>query len=192
MPPPPQDSQQQDDPDGAPSIYHTLLGLYLTPAPPHKPNLEPALDLLSKHGSRLPAASTLSLIPDNLAANRLESYFSGRIRAANSRLAESRVVEGLRKTLLVDTQATLLLGEGSVTTDSGGGGRNRRVVVGEEKVCGVCHKRLGNSVVAVLPDNGVVHYGCLGRTGGGGVGGAAGGGSFKGKGQVAGSWGRSS
>lgn len=191
--PAPQESQQQDDPDGAPSIYHTLLGLYLTPAPPHKPNLEPALDLLSKHGSRLPAASTLSLIPDDLAANRLESYFSGRIRAANSRLAESRVVEGLRKTLLVDTQATLLLGEGSApggSSSSGGGGRNRRVVVGEEKVCGVCHKRLGNSVVAVMPDNAVVHYGCLGRTGGGGVGAA--GGSFKGKGQVAGSWARSS
>ncbi|KAK7978754.1 hypothetical protein PG988_006244 [Apiospora saccharicola] len=195
LPPPTQDPYQ-DDPDGAPSIYHTLLGLYLTPNPPHKPNLEPALDLLSKHGSRLPAASTLSLIPDDLAANRLESYFSGRIRAANSRLAESRIVEGLRKTMLVDTQATLLLGEGNVpggsggSSISGGSGRNRRVVVGEERVCGVCHKRLGNSVVAVLPDNGVVHYGCLGRTGGGGVGVA--GGSFKGKGQVAGSWGRSS
>ncbi|KAK8085960.1 hypothetical protein PG994_000934 [Apiospora phragmitis] len=193
QPPPPQapDQQYQDDPDGAPSIYHTLLSLYLTPAPPHKPNLEPALDLLSKHGSRLPAASTLSLIPDGLPATKLESYFSGRIRAANSRLAESRVVEGLRKTLLVDTQAMLLLGDGldvpggggAQGISSGGGGRNRRVVVGEERVCGVCHKRLGNSVVAVLPDNGVVHYGCLGRTGGGPTG-------LRGKGQVAGSWGR--
>ncbi|KAK8093384.1 hypothetical protein PG997_000069 [Apiospora hydei] len=190
----PQD-QYKDDPDGAPSIYHTLLSLYLTPAPPHKPNLEPALDLLSKHGSRLPAASTLSLIPDDLPANRLSSYFSGRIRAANSRLAESRIMEGLRKTMLVDTQAMLLLGDGipggavagAAQGASGGGGRNRRVVVGEERVCGVCHKRLGNSVVAVLPDNGVVHYGCLGRTGGVGATG-----SLRGKGQVAGSWGRSS
>ncbi|KAK8863188.1 AvaB protein [Apiospora arundinis] len=180
------DSQHQDDPDATPSIYHTLLSLYLTPAPPHQTNLEPALDLLSKHGSRLPAASTLSLIPDDLPTKRLESYFSGRIRAANSRLVESRVVEGLRKTLLVDTQATLLLGDGTQQQagegeGGGGGGRNRRVVIGEERVCTVCHKRLGNSVVAVLPDNGVVHYGCLGRSVGKG-----------GKGQVAGSWGRSS
>ncbi|KAK8024938.1 vacuolar sorting protein 39 domain 1 [Apiospora arundinis] len=180
------DPQHQDDPDATPSIYHTLLSLYLTPAPPHQTNLEPALDLLSKHGSRLPAASTLSLIPDDLPTKRLESYFSGRIRAANSRLAESRVVEGLRKTLLVDTQATLLLGDGTQQQagegeGGGGGGRNRRVVIGEERVCTVCHKRLGNSVVAVLPDNGVVHYGCLGRSVGKG-----------GKGQVAGSWGRSS
>jgi Vam6/Vps39-like protein vacuolar protein sorting-associated protein 39 len=43
------------------------------------------------------------------------------------------------------------------------GGRNRRVVVSEDRVCGVCHKRLGGSVIAVLPDNSVVHYGCLNR-----------------------------
>ena len=48
------------------SIYHTLLSLYLKPAPPQKPKLVPALGLLSKHGSRLPAASTLGLIPDDL------------------------------------------------------------------------------------------------------------------------------
>lgn len=73
---------------------------------------------------------------------------------------ESRVVAGLRKSEVVNAQAALLLGEG---LPSGAGGRNRHVVVGEERVCGVCHKRLGRSVVAVLPDNSVVHYGCLNR-----------------------------
>lgn len=152
----------QDDSDAHPSIYHTLLSLYLTPPKPHEPNLTPALELLSKHGSRLPADQSLSLIPDDLPVRALESYFGGRIRAANSRLAETRIMEGLRKTLLVDTQATLLLGDG---LPGGQGGRNRRVVIGEERICRVCHKRLGNSVVAVLPDNGVVHYGCLNKSG---------------------------
>jgi len=69
------------------------------------------------------------------------------------------VEAGLRKSEVVSAQAMLLLGDG---TPAGGGGRNRRVVVGEERVCGVCHKRLGNVVVA-LPDNSVVHYGCLNR-----------------------------
>ncbi|KAI0099125.1 SPX domain-containing protein [Nemania sp. FL0031] len=151
----------QDDPDATASIYHTLLSLYLTPPPPHKPNLEPALSLLSRHGSRLPATSTLSLIPDTLPVADLASYFRGRIRAANSVISETRVVEALRKTQLVNTQAALLLGDG--IAGGGQGGRSRRVVIGEERVCGVCHKRLGNSVVAVLPDNSVVHYGCLGR-----------------------------
>ncbi|CAG5155446.1 uncharacterized protein ALTATR162_LOCUS3666 [Alternaria atra] len=45
------------------SIYHVLLSLYLQPPPPHQPNWPPALDLLSKHGARLPAATTLDLIP---------------------------------------------------------------------------------------------------------------------------------
>ncbi|KAI1861803.1 hypothetical protein JX265_009306 [Neoarthrinium moseri] len=178
------DGADLDDPDSTPSIYQTLLNLYLTPPSPYEPNLAPALDLLSKHGSRLPATSTLSVIPDDLPVSKLESYFGGRIRAANSRLAETRVMEGLRRTLLVDTQALLLLGDG---VPGGQGGRNRRVVVGEERVCGVCHKRLGNSVVAVLPDNGVVHYGCLGRSGKG-AGGAR---SISAGRVVAGAWGRS-
>ncbi|TAQ85668.1 hypothetical protein B7494_g6012 [Chlorociboria aeruginascens] len=153
-------TSEPDDP--IPSIYHTLLSLYLTPPPPHEPNWPPALDLLSKHGSRLPAVSTLNLIPTSLPIAELESYFRGRIRAANSIVHESRVVAGLRKSEVVKAQATLLLGEG---LPNGAGGRNRRVVVAEERVCGVCHKRLGGSVVAVLPDNSIVHYGCSNRAG---------------------------
>ena len=152
---------EPDDP--IPSIYHTLLSIYLTPPPPYQPNWPPALDLLSRHGSRLPAASTLNLIPTTLPVAELESYFRGRIRAANSIVNEARIVAGLRKSEVVSAQASLLLGD---DTAGGNGGRNRRVVVPEEKVCGVCHKRLGRSVAAVLPDNSVVHYGCLGRVGG--------------------------
>jgi len=143
-----------------PSIYHTLLSLYLTPPPPNKPNWPPALDLLSKHGSRLPAASTLNIIPATLPVADLESYFRGRIRAANTIVNEARIVAGLRKSEVVAAQSTLSLGEG---LPGGSGGRNRRVVVGEERVCGVCYKRIGGSVIAVLPDNAVVHYGCLKR-----------------------------
>ncbi|KAI0381660.1 SPX domain-containing protein [Hypomontagnella monticulosa] len=168
------------DPDSKPSIYHMLLSLYLTPPPPNKPNMGPALELLSRHGSRLPAESTLSLIPDGLPIAELESYFRGRIRAANSVVSESRIVEGLRKTQLVNTQALLLLGDG---VPGGQCGRSRKVMVSEERVCGVCHKRLGNSVVAVLPDNSVVHYGCLGRRRGRSTSGSR-------SERIAGSWGR--
>jgi Vam6/Vps39-like protein vacuolar protein sorting-associated protein 39 len=93
----------------------------------------------------------------------LEYYFQGRIRAANSIVNEARIVAGLRKSEVVSAQASLLLGDGIA---GGNGGRNRRVMVPEEKVCSACHKRLGGSVVAVLPDNSVIHYGCLTRAGG--------------------------
>ncbi|TGO49546.1 hypothetical protein BCON_0207g00150 [Botryotinia convoluta] len=151
-------TSESDDP--LPSIYHTLLSLYLKPLPPYEPNWPPALELLSRHGSRLPASSTLDLIPEKLPVAELESYFRGRIRAANSIVSESRIVAGLRKSEFVRAQATLLLGDG---LPNGQGGRNRRVVVSDERVCGVCHKRLGGSVIAVLPDSSVVHYGCLSR-----------------------------
>ncbi|TEA16593.1 Vam6/Vps39-like protein [Colletotrichum sidae] len=154
-------SSAGDPEESTPSIYHTLLSLYLTPPPPHKPAYGPALELLSRHGSRLPAASTLSLIPDDLPVRDLESYFRGRIRSANSVVNEARIVARLRDTELVSTQALLLLGDG---VPGGQGGRNRRVVITEERLCGVCHKRIGGSVVSVLPDNKVVHYACMNKT----------------------------
>lgn len=150
-------TSEPDDP--LPSIYHTLLSLYLTPPTPHEPNWPPAMALLSRHGSRLPASSTLNIIPSKLPVADLESYFQGRIRAANSILNEARVVAGLRASEVVRAQAALLLGD----TPGSPGGRNRRVVVSDERVCGVCHKRFGRSVVAVMPDNAVVHYACLSR-----------------------------
>jgi Vam6/Vps39-like protein vacuolar protein sorting-associated protein 39 len=148
--------------EAPPSIYHTLLSLYLTPPPATEPSLAPALDLLSKHGSRLPAASTLSLIPDDLPVSKLEAYFRGRIRSATSIVNEAKIVAGLRASEYVSTQALLLLGDGAA---DGQGGRNRRVVVTDERLCGVCHKRLGGSVISVLADNCVVHYGCTSRVG---------------------------
>ncbi|KAI9681300.1 MAG: Vacuolar morphogenesis protein 6 [Caeruleum heppii] len=147
--------------DGSqPSIYQALLSLYLDPAPPQKPDWGPALNLLAKHGARLPASSTLNLIPSPLPINDLESYFRGRIRNNNAIVNEGRVVTGLSKTELVGAQARLILGDG---TPSGNAARNRRVVVGEHRVCGVCHKRLGRSVISVMPDNSVVHLGCATR-----------------------------
>lgn len=152
--------------DPTKSIYHTLLSLYLRPPPPHKQLLAPALELLSKHGSRLPATSTVGLIPDDLPVGVLESYFRGRIRAVTSLVNESRVVAGLRKAESISVAAQLHLGDDE---GSGQGGRSRHVTITEEQHCVVCHKklggavRIGGNVVAVLADNTAVHYGCLNR-----------------------------
>ncbi|POR31953.1 Vam6/Vps39-like protein [Tolypocladium paradoxum] len=160
------DGSRTDADDATKSIYHTLLSLYLKPPPAHKPQLEPALDLLSKHGSRLPATSTLGLIPDDLPVGALEAYFRGRIRSANSLVNESRIVAGLRKAEGISIAARLHVGD---DVAGGQGGRNRHVTITDERHCVVCHKklgggmRIGGSVVAVLPDNTVVHYGCLNR-----------------------------
>ncbi|KAI4226221.1 MAG: hypothetical protein LQ349_006918 [Xanthoria aureola] len=139
------------------SIYHNLLSLYLSPPPPHKPQWGPALQILAKHGARMPASSTLDLIPEILPIKDLESYFRGRIRSANTTINESRVTSALRSSLVFSEEAKLRLGDG---VPGGNRGRNRHVLISDNRVCGVCYKRFGGSAIKVLPNNSVVHYGC--------------------------------
>ncbi|KAL4876646.1 vacuolar sorting protein 39 domain 1-domain-containing protein [Aspergillus karnatakaensis] len=134
--------------DDEPSIYLTLLSLYLTPPHGYKPQYGPALDILAKHGSRLPANSALELIPETLPVKELEFYFKGRMRAANTILNESRITANLLKVQNIKTRAQLLVGEGT----DGKSSRSRHVTVTEERVCSVCHKRIGGSVINVFPE----------------------------------------
>ncbi|KAL8816130.1 MAG: hypothetical protein Q9223_004810 [Gallowayella weberi] len=129
-------------------IYHNLLSLYLSPPPPHKPQWGPALQILAKHGARMPASSTLELIPEVLPIKELESYFRGRIRSANTMVNESRVTSALRSSLVFSEESKLRLGDG---VPGGNGGRNRHVLITEDRVCGVCYKRFGGSAIKVLP-----------------------------------------
>lgn len=146
-----------DPVDEAPSIYHDLLNLYLNPPRGESARWGPAIELMAKHGARLPASSTLELIPPEFLVKELEFYFRGRIRNANTIMNESMIVAGLRKVDAVRVQADLLLGDGI------SGGRSRRVRIDDERVCPICHKRLGGSVISVFPDNSVVHLGCANR-----------------------------
>ena len=147
-------AQTTDPLDEKPSMYGVLLNLYLNPPRGEEKRWGPAIEILQRHGARLPASSTLEIIPKDLLVKELEFYFRGRIRNANSITAESQVVSGLRKVEAVRSQVGLQLGEK---------GRQRKVMVDDERVCPVCHKRLGGSVISVFPDNSVVHLGCQAR-----------------------------
>ena len=61
---------------------------------------------------------------------------------------EGRIVAGIRQSAAFSEEARLRLGDG---IRGGNGGRNRRVVITENRVCGVCHKRFGGSAIKVLP-----------------------------------------
>ncbi|CAD0026471.1 unnamed protein product [Aureobasidium pullulans] len=93
-----------------PNVYTTLLSLYLKPPSPHKVQWEPALQLLSKHGPRLPAANTLDLMPSDLHVSELNSYFLGRIRSANTVVREERIITSLQAILKTNLSSDLLLG----------------------------------------------------------------------------------
>ncbi|KAK0794299.1 Vacuolar morphogenesis protein 6 [Friedmanniomyces endolithicus] len=143
------------------NVFAMLLGLYLRPPPGEEKRWPEALDLLSRHGARLPASSTLDLMPDDLAVSELQDYFLGRIRNATSVMRESAVVKSLAAVQRSNTERAWLLGPDALSEVGKKAGRNRRVRISDEDHCKVCHKRFGASAVRVYPDDGVVHYGCV-------------------------------
>ncbi|KAK9475560.1 vacuolar sorting protein 39 domain 2-domain-containing protein [Dipodascopsis tothii] len=140
----------------AKSVFHILLELYLRPPLQYSHgvgyesslNLDAALSLLSTHGAHLSAKDALALLPSTIKVSTLYAFFYGHLRATFNDVARGRVSTSLRKAELVRTQENLL------------NVKNRSVMVEDTRVCPVCLKRLGNSVVAVFPNNAVVHYGC--------------------------------
>ncbi|EMC94962.1 hypothetical protein BAUCODRAFT_72958 [Baudoinia panamericana UAMH 10762] len=154
---------ESEDAANQPNVFALLLGLYLRPPPGEEKRWPEALELLSRHGARLPASSTLNLMPDDLAIKELQDYFRGRIRNATSILRQTSVIKSLSAVQRVNTERQWLLGADQVVDAGGKGGRNRRVRITEEDHCRVCHKRFGASAIRVNPDNTVVHYGCVGK-----------------------------
>jgi hypothetical protein len=153
-----------EDSSTKPNVFALLLGLYLRPPAGEEKRWPQALELLSKHGARLPASSTLDLMPDDLAVQELQDYFRGRIRNATSMLREEMVVRSLEGVRRANTERMLSLGSDAMSSEKPLG-RNRRVRIGEDDHCKVCHKRFGASAVRVYPDNEAIHYGCIGKSG---------------------------
>lgn len=130
------------------SVYHILLSLYLRPPASNPTQIQPALDLLSRHGARLDASEALSLIPEETKVRELEAYFQRRIRAANTKVSESMIASQLWRAESLKVEEKLSRKRGL------------SAVVGETRVCPICHKRLGRSVISVMPNGSAVHYGC--------------------------------
>ncbi|RPA87138.1 hypothetical protein BJ508DRAFT_321031 [Ascobolus immersus RN42] len=144
-PPAPEAEELAETPS---QVYHILLELYLTPPSSHKRQIGPALALLSRHGARLDASKALAMIPEDTRIKELESYFERRTRHANSKVSEAMVTAQLLRSNLVKVQ------------HNWSEKKKKFSVVSEETVCPVCHKRLGKSVISVLPGGTTVHYDC--------------------------------
>ncbi len=131
-----------------PDIFELLLGLYLQPPAGEKVLLQAAISLISVHGPRLDAEKILSLVPDRTYIADIESFFEGRMRENLTSLNSTRIESTLRKSSMLRVQLEVIEQ------------RNRKFTIGKDRVCPNCHKRLGNSAIAIFPDGGVVHYGC--------------------------------
>ncbi|KAF8333851.1 hypothetical protein F5887DRAFT_991627 [Amanita rubescens] len=128
-------------------VFLTLLRLYLRPTVKTDLDLlRPALDLISRHSARLGSAETLKLLPPLVTACDVREFLLESIRAP---LFDARVIREVSKARNEQVSRKLAALQA------------RRVKVTDSRICPQCHKRIGNSVIAVhAPRGEVTHYQC--------------------------------
>jgi len=129
------------------NVYLTLLRIYLRPTVKTSSDLlEPALGLISRHSPRLDAVETLQLLPPLVTAKNVQTFL---LEALREPIFDTRVVREISKGRNDQLARKLMLLQ------------SKRVKVTDSRICPQCHKRLGNSVIAVhAPRGEVTHYQC--------------------------------
>ncbi|KAH9945272.1 uncharacterized protein BXZ73DRAFT_86791 [Epithele typhae] len=133
------------------SVFLTLLRIYLLPGPAAPPGgaatlLPPALALISRHSPRLDPVATLELLPPLVTARDVEAFL---LEALHAPRFDTRVVRHLQKAREEQVARKLMVLQ------------SKRVRITESRICPQCHKRIGNSVIAVHSPHGeVTHYQC--------------------------------
>ncbi|KJA16870.1 hypothetical protein HYPSUDRAFT_46906 [Hypholoma sublateritium FD-334 SS-4] len=128
-------------------VFLTLLRIYLRPTVQLTTDLlAPALDLISRHSPRLDSVETLQLLPPLVTAQEIRAFLIEGLRVP---VFDTQVVRQISKARN-DQLARRLMSL-----------QSRRVKVTDSRICPQCHKRIGNSVIAVhAPRGEVTHYQC--------------------------------
>lgn len=119
------------------SIFHILLRIYLRPRSNHPLLFGPALALLSSHAAAIDAVEVFDLLPPLVALRDLQTYLEKTLRRSGERTRDAQLVRAVRQSQMDDAARRVVDLE------------ERRVKVTDGRVCPVCHKRLGNSVIAI-------------------------------------------
>ncbi|PFH51068.1 hypothetical protein AMATHDRAFT_143451 [Amanita thiersii Skay4041] len=129
------------------NVFLTLLHIYLRPTVKTDMDLlHPALELISRHTPHLDPVETLQLLPPLVTTRDVKKFL---IEAMRAPLFDTKVVREISKTRN-DTVSRRLMGL-----------QMQRVKVTDVRICPQCHKRIGNSVIAVhAPCGEVTHYQC--------------------------------
>ncbi|ORY62729.1 hypothetical protein BCR35DRAFT_308965 [Leucosporidium creatinivorum] len=132
-----------------PTIFHLLLRIYLRPRPSHPLLFGPALSLISSHASSIDAIEVFDLLPPLVALGDIRVFLEKTLRRSGERVREGKVVRSIGRAEVDEEEGQLVDLE------------ERRVKITEGRVCPQCHKRLGNSVIAIHSPRGeVTHYQC--------------------------------
>ncbi|KAG0095622.1 Vam6/Vps39-like protein [Podila epicladia] len=121
-----------DSTDTTKNVYLLLLKVYLKPPNREKPMLQPALDILTRHGSHIDPQAVLSLLPASTRIDQLFTFFEKSIRESNKAKNMDMIVKNLLKAERLQTQEQLTFY------------RSRRVKITEDRMCPKCNKRIGN------------------------------------------------
>ncbi|KAJ7123344.1 vacuolar sorting protein 39 domain 2-domain-containing protein [Mycena filopes] len=128
-------------------VYLTLLRIYLRPTVKSASDLlQPALELIARHSPQLDAVDTLQLLPPLVTTQDIRAFLIGALRAP---IFDTRVVRNLSKARGDQVERKLMALQ------------TQRVKVTDSRICPQCHKRIGNSFIAVHSPRGeVTHYQC--------------------------------
>ena len=124
--------------ENSPNMHQILLHVYLHPPKDQKIAYTATLEYLSRHGAHIDASDTVDLLPEDISVKGdLQSFLRSYLRHNVTDLNSTRMLGSLNRVDQVRVQENLL------------GLRNKSVVVRPTSVCPHCHKRLGQSVVAM-------------------------------------------
>lgn len=119
------------------------------PPPPKAPLIEPALALITKHGLRMDSDAVVGLLPPLVPLAHVKTFLEKQLKATHSARAAQRIRRELLRARDVQVKGLVM------------GLEVRRVRVDDQRVCPQCHKRLGQSAIAVhAPRGQVTHLHC--------------------------------
>ncbi|EMR10612.1 hypothetical protein PNEG_01315 [Pneumocystis murina B123] len=129
-------------------IFLILLNLLLKPPDGHEIQLSNALDLLSLYRSYIKIETVASCLPLNIKISDIKLYLETSIQNKTTDIINGKIISSLHIANLMKYQNKLI------------DACNKKYTITSEKTCGNCHKRLGQSVLAIFPNDSIVHYGC--------------------------------
>ncbi|KAG4301557.1 hypothetical protein PCK1_002042 [Pneumocystis canis] len=129
-------------------IYLILLDILLNSPNDQKVQLSYILNLLSQYRSQINIETIMSTLPSDIKISDLKLYLEGTIQDRITDIMNGKIICSLQIANLMRYQNKLI----DIC--------NKKHIITPEKTCQNCHKRLGQSVLAIFPNDSIVHYGC--------------------------------
>uniref|UniRef100_A0A8C5RF85 Vam6/Vps39-like protein n=1 Tax=Laticauda laticaudata TaxID=8630 RepID=A0A8C5RF85_LATLA len=146
--------------DGSKDVYLSLLRMYLSPPSVHclgpikmellepQANLQAALQVLELHHSKLDTTKAINLLPANTQISEIRIFLEKVLEENAQKKRFNQILKKLLHAEFLRVQEERILHQ------------QVKCIITEEKVCGVCKKKIGNSAFARFPNAVVVHYFC--------------------------------